>query len=228
VDYFERRIDAADGAFKLEHVRTSERSPAECRAATENAEGHASVVFAGSSATVAIELTGYASIAGSVMSVFTKQPIVGEAVTLGGRVMRSLFASPVQLDGQGRFLIDHAPADDVRIQIGEGWAATEVSAHPVVGQVLELGPVLIVPPAHEPTDLGIYVSPKLEIRYMARGDEPQFAQFLVGDAITEIDGVPVTAMPSDRWRSLFGGNAERGHTYALTLARGVTVNITAE
>lgn len=228
VDYFERRIDSGDGAFTLEHVRSSTKSPVECRAATESAEGHASVVFDGSSASVAIELTGYASIAGSVVDVFKKQPVTTGTVALGGRVMRSLFASPIQLDGHGRFFIDHAPAEDVRIQLGDGMAVTEVAAHPMVGQALELGQILIVPPASEPADLGIYVSNKLEIRYMLRGDDPQYAQLHVGDTITDIDGVPANIMPGERWRSLFSGNAERGHTYALTLARGVIVNITAQ
>jgi hypothetical protein len=225
-DYYERRIDATDGTFTFDHVRAVEGRPVECRAATAQGEGHATAVFAGSTANVAIELIPFATITGTILDVFTKQPVTTMTVSVGGRALHSLFAGPQVVDGNGRFELDFVPSEDVQLQIRAGRAFAQATAHPAPGQSLELGQILIVPPARDPVDLGIYAE-ALKIFYV--NNDPRLSELHVGDTIVAIDGVATSVMPANRWSSLLSGsNAERGHTYALSLARGVTVNITAE
>ena len=223
--YYERRIDAADGTFALEHVSPSAERPLVCRAATEQAEGHATVVFAEGSAQVAIELTPFATVTGTVLDVFAKQPIRDAQVMLSGRPLGALFTNEHFVAEDGRFEIDHAPSEDLRILVRTKRAYATVPAHPIAGRTLDVGTMLMLPTPHDPADLQIYVTDKLAVRWIGSDRNPGLH---VDDTIVAIDGIPTSSMPGERWTSLFMGNAERGHTYALTLARGVTVNITAE
>jgi hypothetical protein len=225
VGYYERRIDAADGAFSLERVRALEERPLECRAATEQAEGHATAVFAGASAEVAIELIPFASITGTVLDVFTKQPVRDAQVSLQGSSLGSLFTTGHTVAANGRFEIDHVPSEDVRLWMRTKRTNAFTPAHPAPGNTVDLGTILMLPAPQDPADLQIYVTQNLSIGWF---DPTHYPDLREGDTIVAIDGISTSVMPADRWNDLFRGNAERGHTYALTLARGVTVNLTAE
>jgi hypothetical protein len=182
-------------------------------------------VFAGNSAQVSIELIPFATLTGTVLDVFTKQPIRDAQVSISGRPLGSLFSSDHTVAANGRFELDHVPVEDIRIFVRAKRTFAITSAHPTPGNTTDVGTILMLPMPADPADLEINVGENLAIRWLGTTRYPDLH---VGDTIVAVDGVATSVMPGDRWSGLFYGNAERGHSYALTLARGVTVNVTAE
>lgn len=221
--FFERRISSVDGTFVIPHAANQARSAASCSAATPTADGTAAI----DQTTIAIELHRYLSVTGTIVDVLSKRPIANLQVKIirgyGYRIANGQEGVPTGADG--RFALDHVPIDSTaRVSVEAPITGTTLVSLPIAGGG-DLGTISLFAPPEHPGDLGIDLG---EPEIIGTRGPASHVDLRRGDRIVSIDGVPLSVASIYAWSEFLAGNANAGQTYAITVARGVTVNITAE
>jgi len=235
----DRHVDAADGAYALEHLAPGHYD-CEVNADAGTATG-TSDVPAGA-ATLEMSLVPWATLAGVVVNVLTGQPIAGVTpiVTQGqtsGRGMAAAFlGNGPTTDPSGRFSIDRVAAGSGsvalygRLDMMKPLATKDFTA--VQGQETNLGTIKVIPPRDgEAGTLGMATEIQgdaLAVTLVQAGGPAASAGIVVGDKIISIDGKSVADLTPDiAQKVLSSGTVGAGWKLVLGLERGAEVTVTA-
>jgi hypothetical protein len=187
---------------------------------------------AGKDTKIVVDLPGWASLTGTVVSAMTNKPLSGVTVSaVGGE-------SSTTTDASGHFVLDRAPAGTQTVWFSADqprlpdFGADEVSYTASPGQRVDMGTVHVVTPVSDaPGTLGMRVDERggaLVVVHVQTGGPAASVGIHAGDAIVSIDGRDVSALtlPIAK-RVLLDGAVADDQPVTIGLARHVTVKIRA-
>ncbi|MFT3693133.1 MAG: carboxypeptidase regulatory-like domain-containing protein [Kofleriaceae bacterium] len=220
----ERTIAAADGAYAIEHLAPGKYT---CEIEADSGTAKDTVDVTTGSVTKDFALTGWASITGTVVSMFDKSPVPGIAAIASGNenVGDILSGGGPHTDQNGRFTLP-------KVKVGEGnlalmsdssgfqpLATKQFTA--IAGQKVDIGTIEIAPPRKgDAGTFGFAVAAAkdgLTVTSVKPGGPAANAGIAVGDTITAIDGRSVTT--DDELSSL-------NYLSSGSIGIGVTVQLT--
>ncbi len=235
----DRHVEAADGAYQLEHLAPGHYA---CEATADAGTADGEVDVPAGTATLELSLVPWASIVGTVVSVLTGQPIpnVAALVTAGHgdtkEIAGLLTGGGPSTDASGRFTIDHVGAGSGSVTLFSKVSLTSpLATKPysvTAGQRLDLGTIKVVPPRQgDAGTLGMATeidAKGLTVSLVQPGGPAAQAGVVVGDRITAIDGQSVADLTPDiAQKVLSSGIIGAGQQVVLELERGATVTLTA-
>jgi protocatechuate 3,4-dioxygenase beta subunit len=235
----DRHIDAADGAYSLEHLAPG---PYQCNVSADAGTASGKVDVPAGAATLDLQVVPWASLTGTIVSVLDGRPIAGVAAIAldsndtGRSMMSAVLGSPPTSDATGRFTIDHVAAGSGSLMVmAKTGSMQPLATKPYTatqGQQVDLGTIKIVPPrSGDAGTLGMATDVEdsdLAVTMVQPGGPAANAGIVVGDKITQIQGTSVTDVtPKVAQQLISSGTIAAGQTISLTLARGSTVSVTA-
>ncbi len=236
--HVDRRAVTTDGTYKLERLAPGEY---ECHVRGDGGTGDGKVTVPAGEVSLAIELKGWGSLTGVVVSVLTGRPVPDLGVVANSEdnaagVIDAITGKGVKTDANGRFVVEKVGAGKGRlIFVADKQALTNMESHEYEakeGQRTDLGTIKILPPrVGEAATFGLTTEVKgdvLEVTNVKEGGPAAQAGVQVGDKITALEGQPVKQLgPELAHKLLASGSPSIGQTVKLTLERGVTVAVTA-
>lgn len=187
-------------------------------------------VRSGNETKLAVDLPGWASLTGTVVSAITNKPLAGVSVSAGGESSTT--------DAKGQFVLERVPSGSQSALFSvrrPGFGALEYDSYPYTaspGQRVDMGTVKVVMPVSDaPGTLGLIVAERggaLVVANVQSGGPAANAGIQVGDTIVSIDGRDVSeSSPRVAMRVFAGGAVSNGQTVTVGLARNVSVKVTA-
>ncbi len=209
-----------------------------CTAVGDAGTATGEVDVASARAELALDTVGWATVTGTVLDMFTGQPVAGVRVNLSTPHVQFLLdmfsAHAVITDASGHFVAPHAPADprgyvEVRTSPNDREMIGGAPYAAAVGERVDLGTIEVVRPRVGPRgDFGWttrWVGAGFSILEVVDGGPAAMAGLRVGDEIRAVDGHGLAGL-AERARILLDSYAV-GARVQLTLARGITVTLTA-
>ena len=231
---YQRRVASPDGKFEIAHYDVSGSRAPTCTAAASRGEGTATVVSANGSMTATIALQPFVSVRGTLLNALTKRPLTDVGISADGSVAAGLdrAGAPYPVDGTGHFEIDRLYAGEHRLRVVpfDGWGYLAMLPVPATaGASIDLGTKFVIPPATGRLGIaGIVVDADLIVLALLPASPATHVDLRVGDRVTKLDGISVSDLDNGSVQRLLSNAAPYGETLTLELARGVTVNVTAE
>jgi hypothetical protein len=232
-DRGQRHVTSPDGKFEIAHYFIADTG-ARCEAAAPNGEGSASIVSSNGSLAVTISLQPFVSVHGTLVSALTRRPLTNVAISADVGIAAGLnrAGAPYPVDGGGRFQIDQLCAGEHRLRIVpiDGWGyIAMLPVHGTAGATIDLGTIFIIPPLEGRIGaVGIIADSNMVVRELLLGSPASRADVRVGDKIVKLDGINISDLDTGAAIRLLSDAAPYGETLALELARGVTINVTAD
>lgn len=195
----DRSSMAADGAYSLEHLAPGAYS---CTAQSEAGTGTGKIDVSASATTLDIPLAPFASLTGTVVSMFDKTPVAGVFVIAGrdgdqSAMMDILAGTAPKTDASGRFTIKKVQpgAGAAMVMADQGFQPLATKPYTATAGVTDIGALEIVPPRKG--DAGTFgmvttwENDVLTITQVKPGG-PAAAQGLApGDVIASLSGRPI-------------------------------------
>jgi hypothetical protein len=231
---YQRHVTSPDGKFQIAHYDVSGQRAPTCAAAALEGEGSATVVSANGSMTATIVLQPFVSVRGTILNALTKRPLTGVAISADGDVAAGLnrAGAPYPVDGSGQFQIDQLSAGEHRLRVvpGDGWGyLAMLPVHATAGASIDLGTKFVIPPSSGRLGIaGIVLDENLIVQALLPASPATHIDVRIGDKITKLDGISVSDLDNGSVQRLLSNGAPYGENLILELARGVTVNVTAE
>ena len=187
-------------------------------------------VRAGSDTKLVVELPGWASLTGTVVSAMTNKPLADVSVSVRGELAKT--------DDQGRFVLERVPSGSQSALFSverRGFGMFGYDEYPYTaspGQRVDMGTVKVVTPVSDaPGTLGMLVEERggaLAVINVQSGGPAANAGIEVGDTIVSIDGRAVSELSLRVAKRMFvGGAVSNGQTVTVGLARNVSMRVTA-
>jgi hypothetical protein len=233
----DRHVDAADGAYVLEHLAPGHY---DCDATADAGTANGASDVPTGAATLELSLVPWASLVGTVVNVLTGQPIAGITPIVSGDsgkgMAAAFFGNGPITDPTGKFELDRVAAGSGSVSLySKVDIMKPLATKPYTvtqGQQLDLGTIKVVAPRDgDAGTLGMATeiqSDGLAVTLVQAGGPAAAAGIVVGDKITAIDGKAIADLtPEIAQKVLSSGIIGVGMQVVLTLERGATVTVTA-
>jgi hypothetical protein len=248
-DEVERHVEAADGAYTLERLAPGDYK---CKVRAEAGTAEGKVTVPPGDAKLALELVGWGSLTGVVVSILNDKPVPGILVIAGaesnpGAMLDTMSGGGLKTDANGRFVAEKVAVGKGRLILlpPELGTMKSIESHEYVakdGERVDMGTIKIVPPrtgeagtyglAIEPFDLspdaGVAGNEWLTVTNVKEGGPAALAGIVAGDKITALDGRSIKELtPIPATKLLESGSVGVGQTVKVTLQRGPSMTLTA-
>ncbi len=213
-----------DGAFEIPYLAPRSYS---CRASADEGTAEGTVEVSTGTATLELAIARWGTVTGTFVDLVTGEPVPNLFVSTSSRSVDAGKVSPT--DAAGRFRFESATGLQTLLSTSRDGRFVELALEENVivrsGAVTDLGVVEGIP-ARASGELGIHFTYDGDTAIVQSVDVALPAAstgIRAGDIVTAINGRPVARL-RPRWWNAFGA----GITYRLTLARGITVSVTAK
>ena len=209
-----------------------------CTAVGDAGTATGEVDVAGARAELALDAVGWAAVTGTVLDMFTGEPVAGVRVTLSTphvwSALDAFSAHAVVTDLGGHFTAPHAPADlrgyvELRASANDWDLVGGARYAAAVGERVDVGTIKVVRPRVGPRGyLGWttrWVGTGFTVLEITDGGPAAVGGLRVGDEIRVVDGHVVEDL--GEWARTLLDSYVVGARVPLTLARGITVTLTA-
>lgn len=235
----DRHVEAADGAYHLEHLVPGHY---DCDASADAGTATGASEVPTGAATLELQLVPWASLVGTVVNVLTGAPLASITPIVSTRgddgrgMAKAIFGNGPVTDATGRFTIDRVGAGSGSVQL---FSKTDImkplATKPFTatqGEQVDLGTIKVIPPRNgDAGTLGMTTEAKgdaLEVTAVVPGGPAAAAGVVVGDKITSLDGKAISDLTPDiAQKILSSGVIASGMQIVLGLERGATLTLTA-
>jgi hypothetical protein len=235
----DRSSAAADGAYSLEHLAPGAYS---CTAEAASGTATGKVDVTPGATTLDLALVPFASLTGTVVSMFDKTPVAGVFVIAGSNgdesaMMEILAGTAPKTDATGRFKLEKVKpgAGAAMVMDNQGFKPLATKPYTAAGRVTDVGAIEIVPPRQG--DAGTFgmvtewEKDVLTITQVKPGGPAAQAGLAAGDAIASLAGRAVKDLGGEKVEQyLASGSIGVGTTVQLGIERAgqkLTVAITS-
>ena len=233
----ERHAASDDGSYKLENLPPGEY---ECKVSADSGTAEGKVTVPTSEAKLALSLSMFGSLTGTVVSVLTAKPIpdldvIANTDNNPKGFLEAMTGKGVKTDAQGKFVVERVPAGKGKLMLAGKGGFGSMESHDYVakeGEKTDLGLIKIVPP--RTTEAGTYgfslevKDGALEVTSVTPGTPAEGAGIVVGDKITTVEMVPVAQIGAEIVKKLLSsGTVGVGQTVRLGLEKGSVVSVTS-
>ena len=228
----DRDVAAADGSYSFEHLAPG---PYDCKASSDAGTATGKVDVPAGAAQLELSLVPWASLTGTVVSMFSEAPVPGlmAIASFDGKAMvAAMTGSGPMTDATGRFNVERVAAGSGSLVLMNPASTfgNDVVTRPFTatqGQRVDLGIIKVVPPRQgDAGTLGLTVTAAdnvASVTAVKAGGPAEAAGVQVGDKLVSIDGQPVSALGvTPAVQFLSSGQIGVGVVVALGLDRGGT------
>jgi hypothetical protein len=233
----ERHATSEDGSYKLENLPPAEYK---CKVTADAGTAEGKVTVPTSETKLALVLSPYATLTGTVVSVLSGKGVPDLNVIVqadnGKGFFDAMTGQGPKTGPDGKFVVEKVRAGKGKVSfVGRMGSFGDMEPHDFTageGERVDMGTIRIVPPRN--TEAGTYGMAtdvdgvKLKVTDVTAGGPAAGAGIVAGDMIVSIEGIPIEALKADIAKKLLSsGVVGVGQTVKLGLENGRVVSVTS-